>query len=99
MASWCCLGHAYLGMDFMIRNFLCFIIIFNIYSCFGWSLFTNYDKNKPQENIELLHKQQVNSPNDPEVNYNLGVAFYQSNKFQDAQANFARAFEYAGENK
>src|SRR5579872_6559809 len=99
MASWHCLGHAYDRMDFMMRTFLCFIIIFNTYNCFAWSLFTNYQENKPQENIELLQKQQVNNPKDPEINYNLGVAFYQNGKFGDAQANFSRALEYARDNK
>jgi len=74
-------------------------IIFNTQTCVAWSLFNNYEKNKPQENIELLHKQQVDRPYDPEVNYNLGVALYNNKNFQDAQANFARALEHAGDHE
>ncbi len=41
--------------------------------------------------IDKLQKKQVHKPNDPYINYNLGVALHKAKKFDAASANFDRA--------
>ncbi len=39
----------------------------------------------------ILEKEQVNSPKDPELNYNLGTAYYKLREYEKAKSNFERA--------
>jgi hypothetical protein len=41
--------------------------------------------------IQDLQQKQADHPNDPYINYNLGVALYKAGKFSQAQTNFDRA--------
>lgn len=41
--------------------------------------------------IQELQQKQADHPNDPYINYNLGVALYKAGKFSQAQTNFERA--------
>lgn len=54
---------------------------------------TDYAQQRPEDAIAKLQAKQVDYPNDPEINYNLGVAQYRAKKYADAQANFKRAAE------
>jgi Ca-activated chloride channel family protein len=64
----------------------------------AWNLFTDYSKLTPTERITKLQEEQVNNPHDPIINYNLGVAFYKNEKFQDAKTNFDRALTNSKKN-
>jgi len=44
-----------------------------------------------QEQIQEFQKEQIQNPNDPITNYNLGVALYKTGKYSDAINNFDRA--------
>lgn len=77
----------------MKKNVLFFSIISSIMCttnlhAWWWS------KSQPptiQTVIQELQQKQADSPNDPYVNYNLGVALYKAGKFSQAQTNFERA--------
>lgn len=62
-------------------------------------LFSGYDKKTPDENVHDLSIEQINSPNDPYINYNLGVALYQIHKYEAAKNNFERAVNNAQNTK
>lgn len=62
-------------------------------------LFSGYDKKTPEENVNDLAIEQINSPNDPYINYNLGVALYQTRKYEAAKNNFERAVNNAQNKK
>jgi Ca-activated chloride channel family protein len=54
-------------------------------------LFSNYSKKTPEEVIQSLAIEQIDNPDDPYLNYNLGVALYQTQKYDAAKNNFERA--------
>ncbi len=56
--------------------------------------FKDYSKKAPQDSVTDLQNQQVNRPNDPQINYNLGVALYKTNDFSGAKENFKRALDF-----
>ncbi|KKQ10838.1 MAG: hypothetical protein WCS92_01260 [Candidatus Babeliales bacterium] len=62
-------------------------------------LFSSYDKKTPEEVIRDLAIEQIDNPNDPYVNYNLGVALYQTRKYEAAKNNFERAVSNAKNKK
>jgi hypothetical protein len=62
-------------------------------------LFGSYGKKPPEENVQDLAIEQINSPNDPYINYNLGVALYKIGKFEAAKNNFERAVISSKNNK
>lgn len=71
--------------------FFCFIFSCLVYTTnYGFSFFNNYEKNSTQENIQKLQDEQVNSPTDPWVNYNLGVALYKNRQYDSAKSCFER---------
>jgi len=45
----------------------------------------------PQEKIQELQQKQAENPNDPQNNYNLGVALYKTENYDQACTNFSRA--------
>jgi hypothetical protein len=53
----------------------------------------------PEEKIAYYQRQQIDYPNDPDINYNLGVATYLAGKFDDAKASFNRTLEHCAKNK
>lgn len=59
----------------------------------AWSLFGSKAPT-PEEKIQQLQQQQVDHPDDPVVNYNLGVALYRAHKFDQATANFERTLAH-----
>lgn len=54
----------------------------------------NYDKAR-----EILEKEQVDNPNNPELNYNLGDIYYKLNNFDIAKSNFQRAIQNCSANQ
>ncbi len=62
----------------------------------AFSLFGPSKPLTPKEKIEQLKQQQIDNPMDPEINYNLGVAYYKGGLFNDAHTNFTRALEHIG---
>jgi len=52
----------------------------------------------PEEIIATLKDRQADTPNDPVINYNLGVACFRNNQLGEAKTNFTRSLEYAGDN-
>jgi len=62
-------------------------------------LFSSYDKKTPEEVIRDLAIEQIDNPDDPYVNYNLGVALYQTRKYEAAKNNFERAVSNAKNKK
>lgn len=64
----------------------------------GFSLFSPSTPPTPEETIAALKEQQADAPNDPIINYNLGVACFRNNQIGEAKTNFARSLEYAGDN-
>ena len=61
-------------------------------NAFLW--FKNYKKQDPQEVISMLQKKQIDRPNDPHLNYNLGVALYKAGDRKSAHENFNRALQH-----
>jgi len=59
------------------------------------NLFKRYEQKKPVDAIRDLEDQLVHNPKDPCINYNLGVALYKSNRFDEAKSNFQRAALHA----
>ena len=79
----------------MIKNIrLLLLLLACAPSLDAFPFFTNYSKQTPQETIEQLQSKQVNKPNDPHVNYNLGVALYKAGRYSDAKENFKRAVKF-----
>jgi hypothetical protein len=64
----------------------------------AFSLFGPSTPPTPEEIIATLKDKQANDPNDPIINYNLGVACFRDSQFGEAKTNFARSLEYAGDN-
>ena len=58
------------------------------------NFFKRYEKKKPADIIKDLEDQLIDDPKNPQINYNLGVAQYQLNHFNDAKHNFERAALY-----
>jgi Ca-activated chloride channel family protein len=52
---------------------------------------TPKEQPKLENIIQDLQCEQADHPEDPYINYNLGVAFYKANKFGQAESNFDRA--------
>jgi hypothetical protein len=81
-------------MDFMKKlliSLTAFCFVFKIYP----GIFSSYEKKAPEENIQDLSIEQINSPTDPYINYNLGVALYQTQKYEAAKNNFERAVAHS----
>lgn len=57
----------------------------------SFPFFNTPTKQDPAIMIEQLQKQQIENPNDQWTNYNLGVAFYKTNKYAEAHTSFERA--------
>jgi len=55
--------------------------------------FTPNEPQTPQEKITVLENEQALNPEDPETNYNLGVALYKNKQFDKAKINFERAIQ------
>ncbi|MFA5074549.1 MAG: tetratricopeptide repeat protein [Candidatus Babeliales bacterium] len=78
--------------------FLFLFIIFNS-QLSAISFWTNlkikkfYDQKNYNKVKEILEQEQVDNPNDPELNYNLGDIYYKLGKFNEAEFNFQRAIE------
>jgi hypothetical protein len=86
-------------IGYIMKKTLFIILILCTHSLHAWSLFhTDYSKLSPQERISRLQEDQVQDPNNPEVNYNLGVALYKEKRIGDAKPNFARALEHVSKN-
>lgn len=80
--------------------FLVFIPLFNI-SLFASTMFPNYkahsayqqkDFNKAKK---ILEKEQVENPNDPLINFNLGTIYYKQKNYDLAKESFQRAATHA----
>lgn len=74
----------------MKKLFLVFLFIFTVHKIYP-GLFSGYDKKSPEEVIRDLAIEQIDNPDDSYINYNLGVALYQTHKYEDAKNNFERA--------
>lgn len=59
--------------------------------CGTYNAFKDYSKGKYKEAEEKLKMEQVNSPFNPVINYNLGVVQYREGKFNDAKESFLRS--------
>jgi len=71
--------------------FLCFLFC----SINAFSLFTDYSKLTPSELIQMLEKKQIDNPQNPIINYNLGTAYCKVKNFTQAASSFNRAFSHA----
>lgn len=54
--------------------------------------FTDYSTLSPAQTITMLEKQQACDPLDPQINYNLGVAYHKNKDYQKASNCFNRTF-------
>jgi len=61
--------------------------------------FLSQQPQTPEEIVADLQQQQIDRPDDPELNYNLGVALYQGRKFDEAKTSFKRALEHNEKHK
>ncbi|MBD3273196.1 hypothetical protein GF385_02480 [Candidatus Dependentiae bacterium] len=83
-------------MIFKLIFFLFFILEFNF---LHGSFFTNYKAKNAYFNdkfknvIEILEKKQVDNPDDPIINYNLGTTYYKLNEFDKAKSNLQRSIK------
>ena len=77
-----------LKLILFVSIFICFAFPTQVNAFLWWG-----EKSKPSldQAIQDLQKQQVDSPNDPYINYNLGVALHKAGKFGQAAINFDRA--------
>jgi hypothetical protein len=72
------------------------LLLFFPENSFGFSWFTDYKLNKAYKNNdykkvkEILEKEQVDSPNDAKLNYNLGAVCYKLNQLGSAKDSFSR---------
>lgn len=71
------------------------LIIIYIITCVTPTLSAFWPFSEPHtqtesETIDALLTQQANTPDDPEISYNLGVAQYKNKQFDQAQTNFER---------
>jgi len=71
------------------------------FSLFPEWLFPLYNAHKAYQEKnyvktqELLEREQVEKPNDPLINYNLGTTYYKQGKYDLAKENLTRAAKYA----
>jgi Ca-activated chloride channel homolog len=65
----------------------------------AFNLFGPSTPPTPQEKIAQLQEQQVDKPNDPVINYNLGVAYYKAGRADDALTSFQRSLEHTTNDK
>ncbi len=76
-----------------VRVLFCFIFFFSFVQA---SIFSDYRAKNAYSNsefkktIQILEKEQVEKPNDPIINYNLGTAYYKLNNFEQAKQNLHR---------
>ena len=85
-----------------MKNFFNLILIFLFIPtiCFPSKMsdaLQEYQKGEYKICGEILKKLQVAKPFDSQINYNLGIACYKQNKFEDAKNNFERAFEHVSQ--
>jgi Ca-activated chloride channel family protein len=85
-------------MDFigeaMEKRLVCIVIFFScITPCYS-GIFDWFSPAKQKSKVEQLEEKLVDYPQDPEINYNLGVAYYKDKKLNDAIQCFKRAFDY-----
>jgi septal ring factor EnvC (AmiA/AmiB activator) len=93
MASWYRVDMSAFRMDFVMVAALIFFALVSASPLNAWSLFGSQQLT-PEEKIHQLQQQQVDHPDDPVVNYNLGVALYRINRLQEAQSNFERTLAH-----
>lgn len=93
-----CLDMFSCRMDFigeaMKKKLVSIFIVFSCITSCNSGIFDWFSPAKPKSKIEQLEEKLVNRPKDPEVNYNLGVAYYKEKKLNDAIQCFKRAFDY-----
>lgn len=92
-------------MDTMRKSLLCLTCIIcsfsYAYSFLPESIFPTYNAYKAYREKEfdktqsILEKQQVDNPNDPLINYNLGTTYYKQKQYDEAKENFFRSAQYA----
>ncbi|MCF7799416.1 tetratricopeptide repeat protein [Candidatus Babeliales bacterium] len=113
MATWCRMDIISIRMDFIVSklnffkvNLLFFLLLnFLFEKSYTVSFWANHKAHKAYEQKdydkakEILEKEQVNNPDNPELNYNLGDIYYKLNKFDIAKSNFQRAIENCSENQ
>jgi len=78
----------------MKKKLASMLIVFSCMTLCHSGIFDWISPAKPKSKIEQLEEKLVNRPKDPEVNYNLGVAYYKEKKINDAIQCFKRAFDY-----
>ncbi|MFA6526839.1 MAG: hypothetical protein WCT20_00235 [Candidatus Babeliales bacterium] len=61
--------------------------------------FFTHKEATTEEKIADLRKQQIDYPEDPLINYNLGVALYKQSLFDQARVAFRRAVDHSEEKK
>jgi len=86
-----------MGVVMIIRMIMLFLILSSMpLSAFSFKdlFFKDYSKKEPRDTVADLQNQQVNNPNDPQINYNLGVALYKTNDYSGAKENFKRALDF-----
>lgn len=79
-------------------------LFFLVFICFSQchAGFFDFFKNKeetPEDKIAVLRKQQIDYPEDPLINYNLGVALYKQKLFDQAKIAFQRTVEHADDKR
>ena len=82
----------------MKKIFFALLLMFSVHKIYP-GLFSSYDKKSPEDNVRDLAIEQINNPEDPYINYNLGVALYQTRKYDSAKNNFERAVKNAKNKK
>jgi hypothetical protein len=93
MASWYRVDMSAFRMDIVMVAVLIFFAVMVTNPLNAWSLFGSKPLT-PEEKIQQLQQQQVDHPDDPVINYNLGVALYRMHKFDQAKANFERTLAH-----
>jgi hypothetical protein len=93
-----CLGlKRYFSKKISLTNI--FFLLFMTSPLSAFSLFGPATPPTPQEKIAQLQEQQVDKPNDPVINYNLGVAYYKVGRTDDAVASFQRSLDHVTNDK
>jgi len=85
-------------MDFMTKHKITFLFIITILLCQkAFALFDSrnaynaYQNKKFETTEKFLADMQVDNPDNPLINYNLGVTQYREKKFEEAANSFTRA--------
>ncbi len=79
-----------------IKVFICLLFLNNITQA---SIYSDYkvrkafSKNEFKEAVQILEKEQVETPHEPILNYNLGTAYYKLNNFDKAKSNLKRSVD------